>query len=120
MPGNLFEAPKEGFVASPARVRYGQGMSRKHLTVLCLAGVFAVAVGCLFCGATLDTVLPHLLLDAVLTPEELETEAIRERTLAMLQKVKSAHNAYWFLTGGVLIALSFLGLWAALTDRPRS
>lgn len=92
-------------------------MNRKHLIVLCFAGTLMVGLGCLLCGAAIDTVAPHFLLDAVLTPEELQSDATRERTLAMLQKVKSAHKGYWFLTGGVLVALSALGLWAAVMDQ---
>ena len=64
------------------------------VVVLCLVGTVLIGLGCFMLGATLDDVLPHFMLDVVLTPDELADKATRERTLSMLKQVKSGHAPY--------------------------
>jgi hypothetical protein len=91
--------------------------NRKTVAKICLIGTLLTGLLCLACGATLDTMIPHFLLDVVLTPEELADGAVRDRTLSMLKQVKSGQAGYWFLTGSALLILSAVGLWSLRSEQ---
>ncbi|HEV7280944.1 MAG TPA: hypothetical protein VGN57_12135 [Pirellulaceae bacterium] len=95
--------------------------ARKHVQIagLCLIGALLGGLACVFLGSQLDTILPHFLLDHVLSPEELRDEAIRDRTLEALKAAKSGHARYWYLVGGLLVIISGVGLWAISAEMRR-
>ena len=77
----------------------------------CFALSLLIGLWCFLCGLTVDTMMPHFMLDAVLTPDELADEQTRNRTLAILKKANESSTApYWFGTGVMILIISAIGL----------
>jgi len=70
--------------------------------VLLIVGLLLTAYGTLFMPA-----LPHVLLDVVLSPEELQSPETRERTLELLSRVSD--KSWWIigLAGFVVAGIAF-------------
>ncbi len=66
-------------------------------------------VGMLGMGLLLVPAIPYVLLDVVLTPDELRNEAVVDRTLWMLGKTVPLHMTAWILAGTCLIGTSIVG-----------
>jgi hypothetical protein len=87
---------------------YGQA----RLCKICFALCFAL--GCFFLFMVLfEGVLPHALLDAVLTPEELRDQVTRDWTMEILKKGGDARSVFWMLSGVATILASGVGYRAA-------
>ena len=76
----------------------------------CFAITLLIGLGCFLCALMVDDFGPYVMLDAVLTPDELADEQIRNRMLAILNKAKGFTAPYWFITGAVIVAVSIIGL----------
>jgi hypothetical protein len=71
-----------------------------------------VGVAMLFWGVCIVRAMPYLLLDQVLTPDDLLDAATYDRTLQGLLGAFTLEFAMWLLAGFVIIGLSILGLAA--------
>lgn len=56
------------------------------------------------------SVRPYMLLDVVLSPEELQDQKIHDATLALMQRATSSDSILWFLFAGFVAALGLYGL----------
>lgn len=59
----------------------------------------------IFWGVFVVPVLPYVLLDVVLTPEQLKDASRCDETLALLQAPNSYHFAGW-IAGGVVVTVT--------------
>ena len=66
----------------------------------------------LIVGIFVIPTLPYIQLDAVLSGEELDNDALRESTLALLKKASGNQWALWALGGVAQLAIGVLGLRA--------
>jgi hypothetical protein len=80
----------------------------KRLKVLFVVQLF-VAAAMIFMGI-LVAVRPYLLLDVVLTPEQLSEHAAHDATLALMQKATGNNDVWWYIFGSVTAAIALIGL----------
>lgn len=92
-------------------------MEPRALSQLCFLLVLTIGLGCILAGPALDTTYPHFQLDVVLTPEELQDDALRERTLEELKRNNRRRDwPFWLLVGVALVSVGGLGLFATLSN----
>ena len=93
-------------------------MEPRVLSQLCFILVLVIGLGCIVAGPALDTTYPYFQLDVVLTPEELQDDATRERTLEELKRNDRRRDwLYWVVVGLSLVAVGGVGLFAELDRR---
>jgi hypothetical protein len=88
-------------------------MEPRALSQLCFILVLIIGLGCILAGPALDTTYPHFQLDVVLTPEELQDDALRERTLEDLKRNNRRRDwPFWLMVGAALVAVGGVGLFS--------
>jgi hypothetical protein len=87
---------------------------RERVCRICFGVLLAVGIGFLFVGLVVVPLLPHLQLDAVLTPWELADRQKRDATLVMLKRAAGNQWLFWAAGGLVVTVTSVVGLRAAL------
>ena len=76
----------------------------------CFAISFLLGVSFVFMGFV-EQVMPYASLDAVLTREELNDEAIRRKTLDLLLRASGLRWFFWAAGGALLTTVSSIGYW---------
>jgi hypothetical protein len=62
-------------------------------------------------------VRPYILLDVVLTPEELRDERTHDATLELMQKATSYDSTCWLTLGAIVAGLAIVGLFLSKTPK---
>ncbi len=87
--------------------------SRERTCRACLGVLLATGVFFLVVGLLVVPVLPHIQLDAVLSPGELADPAKRAATITLLQKASGNQWLLWTAGGLAVTVVSAVGLRAA-------
>lgn len=94
-------------------------LGRHHISILCFMLLLLMGFGLLFVSLLITPTLPYLLLDVVLTPEELRDQQKMADTFAILKKATKQAWRPWLVTGVLVTTFSSVGLWAA-SGRPKA
>jgi uncharacterized protein YjeT (DUF2065 family) len=79
--------------------------------------LLVIGLHCLSIGLVAIPLLPYLLVDSMLTPEELADEAKKQATLAMLRQQSGDAWLRWSGGGAVVSAFGVVGLWVVRKSR---
>jgi hypothetical protein len=88
----------------PMEIPRSQLIMRRIFLLQLFAGLWMFAIG-LF----IVPLLPHIQMDAVLSPAELQDDAKFEYTLSLLQREVPFYMAAWMLMGAFVIGTSLVG-----------
>ncbi len=83
--------------------------------VISLSAQLVLGLLLIIYGLLIVPVIPHVQLDAVLTPEEFADDSRRESVLNLLRRANKNAWVDWVAIGLLILFLSVLGLSAALT-----
>jgi hypothetical protein len=79
----------------------------------CFLFVILAGIGCVVVGPALDVLHPHVQLDHVLDPGQLQDEATHTQTLEILKRSSPRRDwPFWILLGLGLVSLGGIGLHA--------
>src|SRR5262245_33968520 len=93
----LDHSGQSGHVAPAGRMT---GMEPRAVYQLCFLLVLLIGLGCILAGPALDATYPYFQLDGVLSREQLQDDALRERTLEELKRNNRRRDwPFWLLAG---------------------
>ncbi len=85
---------------------------RARICKICFGVSFALGLFC-FLMILFEGVMPHAMLDVVLSREELSDQKVCDKTLKILMQGAAPFKILWGFAGVVTTLASGVGLWAA-------
>jgi hypothetical protein len=91
---------------------------RFHLTITCFVILLILGLGFTLYGIFIIPMLPTVLLDVVIAPQDIADVPKRKEALSILTTAWGGVRFVWVCAGLLVVATSSLGLWAtSMPDR---